>query len=90
MASLAEIRAKLLEQETRSSGNRATGTGDNAIFPHWNIPEGSSATLRFLPDADENNTFFWKERQMVRLEFPGVKGGDEHKSVTVQVPCVEM
>ena len=90
MASLAEIRAKLLEQETRSSGTRATGTGDNAIFPHWNIPEGSSATLRFLPDSDENNTFFWKERQMIRLEFPGVKGGDEHKSVTVQVPCVEM
>jgi hypothetical protein len=90
MASLAEIRAKLLEQETRSSGNRASGTGDNAIFPHWNIPEGSSATLRFLPDSDENNTFFWKERQMIRLEFPGVKGGDEHKSVTVQVPCVEM
>lgn len=90
MASLAEIRAKLLEQENRSSGNRASGTGDNAIFPHWNIPEGSSTTLRFLPDADENNTFFWKERQMIRLAFPGVKGGDEHKSVTVQVPCVEM
>ena len=27
---------------------------------------------------------------MVRLEFPGVKGGDEHKPVTIQVPCVEM
>ena len=90
MASLAEIRAKLLEQETRTSGNRSSGGGDNAIFAHWNIPEGASATLRFLPDLDESNTFFWKERQMVRLEFPGIKGGDEHKSVTVQVPCVEM
>jgi len=89
MASLAEIRAKLLEQENRSTTRTSSG-GDNAIFPHWNIPEGSSATLRFLPDSDENNTFFWKERQMIRLEFPGVKGGDEHKSVTVQVPCVEM
>ncbi len=89
MASLAEIRAKLLAQENRSSGS-SSGGGDNAIFPHWNIPEGSSATLRFLPDLDESNTFFWKERQMIRLEFPGVKGGDEHKSVTVQVPCVEM
>jgi hypothetical protein len=90
MASLAEIRAKLLEQENRSTTRTSSGGGDNAIFPHWNIPEGSSATLRFLPDSDENNTFFWKERQMIRLEFPGVKGGDEHKSVTVQVPCVEM
>jgi hypothetical protein len=91
MASLAEIRAKLLEQENRQSGQKSsTGTGDNAIFPHWNIKEGETATLRFLPDADESNTFFWKERQMIRIEFPGVKGGDEHKPVTVQVPCVEM
>ena len=41
MASLAEIRAKLLAQETKSSGTRSAGGGDNAIFPHWNIPEGT-------------------------------------------------
>ena len=90
MATLAEIRAKLLEQETKSSTRGTSSGGDNAIFPHWSIPEGTSATLRFLPDADESNTFFWKERQMIRLDFPGVKGQDEHKPVTVQVPCVEM
>jgi hypothetical protein len=90
MASLAEIRAKLLEAENKTQQKSSTGGGDNAIFPHWNIKEGDTATLRFLPDADENNTFFWKERQMIRIEFPGVKGGDEHKPVTVQVPCVEM
>jgi len=90
MASLAEIRAKLLAQENRQTGTRSTGTGDNAIFAHWNIKEGETATLRFLPDADESNTFFWKERQMMRFEFPGVKGGDENKPVTVQVPCIEM
>ena len=89
MTSLAEIRAKLQAQETMSSGS-SQGGGDNAIFTHWNIPEGSSATLRFLPDADPDNTFFWKERQMIRLSFPGVKGGDENKPVTIQVPCVEM
>ena len=37
MASLAEIRAKLKAQETRSE--RTGGGGNNAIFPHWNIPE---------------------------------------------------
>ena len=89
MASLAEIRAKLQAQDKKSSGS-SQGGGDNAIFTHWNIPEGSSATLRFLPDADPDNTFFWKERQMIRLSFPGVKGGDENKPVTIQVPCVEM
>ena len=89
MASLAEIRAKLKEQEAGAGGNRTSG-GDNAIYPFWNMQEGSSATLRFLPDADPDNTFFWKERQMIRLSFPGVKGGDENKPVTIQVPCVEM
>ena len=88
MASLAEIRAKLLAQENKTE--RKSSGGDNAIFPHWNIPEGTSATLRFLPDADESNTYFWKERQMMRLEFAGIKGGDENRPVTVQVPCVEM
>lgn len=90
MSSLAEIRAKLLEQENKTERKTSQGGGDNTLFPHWNIPEGSSATIRFLPDADETNTFFWVERQMIKLEFPGVAGGDEHKPVTVQVPCVEM
>ena len=89
MATLAEIRAKLAQQEQGAQRTQSSG-GDNAIFAHWNIPEGTSATLRFLPDADDTNTFFWKERQMIRLNFPGVKGQDETKQVTVQVPCVEM
>jgi hypothetical protein len=87
MASLAEIRAKLKAQETRSE---RVGGGDNAIFPHWNIPEGSTAVVRFLPDGDETNTFFWKERLMIRLPFNGVKGEMDSKQVVVQVPCVEM
>lgn len=89
MASLAEIRARLAEQAAKSGGSN-TGTGDNAIFAHWNIPEGTSASIRFLPDGDDSNTFFWRERQMMRFEFAGVKGGDENKKVVVQVPCVEM
>jgi hypothetical protein len=87
MASLAEIRAKLKAQESRSE---RTGGGDNAIFPHWNIPEGTTAAVRFLPDGDPNNTFFWAERLMIRLPFNGVKGDMNSKPVVVQVPCVEM
>ncbi len=56
MATLAEIRAKLKEQESRQGGN--TSGGDNGIYPFWNMQEGSTATLRFLPDGDSNNTFF--------------------------------
>ena len=85
MATLADIRAKLKAQETRST----TGPADNAVYPFWNIKEGDTAVIRFLPDADDTNTFFWRERAMIRLPFQGVKGGD-HKEVTVQIPCMEM
>jgi hypothetical protein len=88
MASLAEIRAKLKEQENRSSGGN-TG-GDNAIYPFWNMKEGDQATLRFLPDGDDSNTFFWKERLMIKLPFAGVKGETDSRPVQVQVPCMEM
>ncbi len=90
MASLAEIRAKLAQQEERTKSQGNTGSGDNSIYAFWNIPEGSTAVLRFLPDADESNTFFWRERQIINIPFSGVKGGDTNKPVTVKVPCMEM
>ena len=86
--SLAEIRAKLQAQENRSQGGQSQG--DNAIYAHWNIPEGSSAKIRFLPDANTKNDFFWVERLMIRLPFAGIKGQSDSKPVVVQVPCVEM
>ena len=88
MASLAEIRARLQAAENKQGG-QSTG-GDNSIYPHWNMEEGQSATLRFLPDGNTKNTFFWVERAMIRLPFNGVKGEMESKQVMVQVPCVEM
>ena len=89
MASLAEIRAKLKSQETNTGGQRSGG-GDNAIYPFWNMQEGSSATLRFLPDSNADNTFFWTERLMIKLPFPSIKGEPGSKPVQVQVPCMEM
>jgi hypothetical protein len=89
MASLAEIRARLAASESKQGGNSSTG-GDNAIYPHWNMEEGSSATLRFLPDANQKNTFFWAERAQIRLPFNGIKGEMDSKQVIVPVPCVEM
>ena len=89
MASLAEIRARLAQSEGNKQGGNSTG-GDSAIYPHWNMEEGASATLRFLPDGNTKNTFFWQERAMIRLPFNGIKGEMESKQVYVQVPCVEM
>ena len=89
MASLAEIRAKLKEQESRGSDNQRSG-GDNSIYPFWNLKEGSEATVRFLPDGDSDNTFFWAERAMIKLPFAGVSGSTDSRPVQVQVPCMEM
>jgi len=88
MASLAEIRAKLQAANQQNTGS-STG-GDNAIFAHWNAADNTTSTLRFLPDADPNNTFFWIERAMIKLPFAGVKGETNSKPVTIQVPCMEM
>ena len=88
MASLAEIRARLQAQE--KSSKSTAGSSDGAIYAHWNITEGSTATIRFLNDKNENNPYFWVERQMINLDFPGVAGQDEHKRVTIAVPCIEM
>ena len=86
---LDEIRKKLQALDTRK-GQAGNFTGDKTTYAHWNIPEGTSTTLRFLPDANEDNTFFWAERQLIKLPFPGIKGQDENKPVIVQVPCIEM
>ena len=89
MASLAEIRAKLKEQESRSGGSQGP-SGPNPIYPFWNMQEGQTATMRFVPDGDQDNTFFWKERLMIKLPFAGVKGDTASRPVQVQIPCMEM
>jgi hypothetical protein len=89
MATLAEIRAKLQEAQSKSTG-QSTGGGDNAIYPHWNMQEGKEAVVRFLPDGNSANTFFWVERAMIKLPFAGIKGETDSRPVQVQVPCVEM
>ena len=88
MATLADIRAKLQAQSSKPSGEGQIG--DNAIYPHWNIPENSEAVLRFLPDGNKDNTFFWTERAMIKLPFNSVKGDASSGPVQVQIPCMEM
>jgi hypothetical protein len=88
MASLSEIRARIAQQENKTKGSNTQS--DNSIYPHWNAEEGTTATVRFLPDANPSNTFFWVERQIIKLAFNGVKGSTDSKRVEVQVPCMEM
>ena len=90
MASLAEIRARIAAQDTKSNNKGSNTQSDNSIYPHWNMDEGTTAAIRFLPDGDTKNEFFWVEKQIIKLPFNGVKGRPEMKQVVVQVPCVEM
>ena len=87
MATLAEIRAKLQAQEDQKSNNFS---GNSDIYAHWTIKDGETSKLRFLPDADEANTFYWIERLLINLSFTGVKGDPMSKPCTVKVPCMEM
>jgi hypothetical protein len=90
MASLAEIRARIAAQENKSTGSTGNQQSDNSIYPHWNMDEGTTAALRFLPDGNTKNEFFWVERQIIKLPFNGVKGDPNVKQIQVQIPCVEM
>lgn len=88
---LKEIQAKLLAQQANKDRARGGGAGgDNAVYPFWNNPDNTVAALRFLPDGDESNDFFWLERLIIKLPFPGVKGQNDGKPVEVQVPCTDM
>jgi hypothetical protein len=93
MATKQEIMAALTAQKEKSKNKgSASSGGDNASYAFWNIDVGDMATVRFLPDGDTANTFFWVKREVIKMPFDGVEGGDypTTKAVTVTVPCVEM
>jgi hypothetical protein len=94
MATADGLRAKLMEKANRNKRETtsSSSSGDNASFPFWNIPEGSSATIRFLPDGDVTNECFWVDRLVIKLPFEGIVGGEypTDRKVSVTVPCVEM
>ena len=87
MASMAEIRAKLLANQKGGNGTQQRSGGDNASYPFWSADVGTTATVRFLPDGDTSNTFFWMKRETIKLPFTGVVGGEypTNKPVTVTV-----
>ncbi len=88
MASLAEIRARLQAADS-NKGGQSTGGGDKSIYPHWNMEEGKEAVLRFLPDGNTKNTFFWAERAMIRLPF-NQPGNDAREVFDVHADIVDV
>lgn len=92
MATMLEIQARLNADKNKKEKQQNGISGDGASYQFWNIPEGKEATVRFLPDKDEDNVFFWVEKQTIRMPFEGVNGGENStdKQVSVTVPCVDM
>jgi hypothetical protein len=78
---------KIRERLNATENNKKTF--DNAFFPFWNAKTDTTSVVRFVPDGNSKNDFFWAEKLQIKLPFNGIKGGDT-KPVTVSVPCVEM
>lgn len=88
--SLKEIRERLQKQINNiQDGNVQL---DNSIYPFWNLQDGSMSEIRFLPDANEKNVFFWVEKLTIKLPFQGTINGQNNTNnlVYVSVPCMEM
>lgn len=90
-----EMFRKQYEEELakkNDTGTKKNTGGDNASYRFWDIATGATATVRFLPDGNEDNPVFWVERQTIKLPFDGVVGGENptEARVEVEVPCMNM
>lgn len=79
--SLADIRAKYKEKVEKKTNKKKNFTNNN-VYPHWDIEEGESATVRILPDKNEDNEeSFFVEKLEHKLS---INGQDR------RIPCIKM
>ena len=88
--SLQEMRKLLTAKNSEFAAQANKPRSDTSIYPHWEMALNATATLRFLPDGNIDNPFFWVERDMVKLPFAGIKGKQEIRPLQVLVPCMQM
>jgi gp32 DNA binding protein like len=85
------LRAALASKNDRSASTNKTAFADKELFRFYDAPVNTTTTLRFLPDANKENIFFWKEKQTITIPFTDILG---HESLTgpveVKVPCSNM
>ena len=76
--SLAELRAKF---KKKAEGKKDFAVNSD-VYPHWNIPENETATIRILPDKNEDNeNYFYVDKLEHKLS---VNGKDR------KIPCMKM
>jgi len=85
---LSEIRKRLQALENPQIPVAQLGD-DPAVFPHWLLPNNNTVRIRFLPDGNADNCFFWVERYMIKLSFNGIKGQASSRPLVVNVPCMK-
>jgi len=92
MNALERMRQHAREEEERKNTKPTKTKGVSQYFPMGDIPDNTTSIFRFLPDGNENNPYFWVERQVCKLVFDGQVGGDypTDEAVEVTVPCMDM
>ena len=91
MLDINALRARLKE-ENENRERAKNGDFQNqpdAFLAFWNIALGERLNLRFLPDANQNNPFFWQEISNIEMPFNGIKG-KSFDPITVKIPCSEL
>ena len=71
-----------LRNAFKKNNTGGASAGQNNYYKFWDMTAGSTATIRFLPDANQDNPFgFLVEKSMHNLKING-----EHRTV----PCLKM
>jgi hypothetical protein len=78
---LARLREKMKKNAPKG------GSSDKARYPFWDTPAGKDCTIRFLPDADPDNAYFWRELIQFRWTFDDPENAGQKIKITM--PSVE-
>lgn len=81
---LDQIRAKLASIKAEKKGQ---GNGQ-LYYPFWNMQDGQSARVRFLPNKNPDNVDFWATDQVIYLNFEA--GAGETNNHVIAIPSLAM
>lgn len=85
MATLQEIRAKLQQSQRNTTSTKSGGA--SLVFPHWNADFDTTQIVRFLPDEDDQNPYFWRMKSRITLAFQ--ETDDKNQKTQITIPCME-
>jgi hypothetical protein len=57
--SLEQMRKMLTAKNSELANLAMKPPAETSIYPHWEMTLNATATIRFLPDGNSDNPFFW-------------------------------